>query len=372
MKNFILLLIVPTIIFSQSKNTIPNFSNPFPNKVLNHQFHQNTQSTNDSLYFENIVINTRDNGSFSYNFRKDSFSKELILEKFNQWTKLGPNHTFEKVSEKIDEELNITHLRYQQYYKNIPIEGCVLGIRVQNDIVNSIAGQVSQFADLDCEPKISIDKAKKIVQDDLESEGFIDDDHIEMVIIRARSTSNSDVKLAYKIKVFSFEFFVDAQNEDIISKITSRCDIDTPGTASTYYSGVQNITCDSYAGGYRLKDNARNIHTYNATSITLSPEINENNYAYYLQPENIDGLVDFYSSGTNFSGLYGLGQITISSTNPDWWYATWVDTEPIFYIQIRDGDNALVSQVSALEGAQTPTFSFQKQLFQLNLGRNIL
>ena len=179
MKKFIVLLIVPTIIFSQSKKTIPNFSNPFPNKVLNHQFHQNTQSTNDSLYFENIVINTRDNGSFSYNFRKASFSKELILEKFNQWTKLGSNHTFEKVSEKIDKELNITHLRYQQYYKNIPIEGCVLGIRVQNDIVNSIAGQVSQFYDLDCEPKISIDKAKKIVQDDLESEGFIADDHVK-------------------------------------------------------------------------------------------------------------------------------------------------------------------------------------------------
>ena len=39
MKKFIVLLILPVIIF-QIKNTIPNFSNPFPNKVLNN--HQNT------------------------------------------------------------------------------------------------------------------------------------------------------------------------------------------------------------------------------------------------------------------------------------------------------------------------------------------
>src|SRR5690606_2349039 len=79
---------------------------------------------------------------------------------------------------------------------------------------------------------------------------------------------------------------------------------DVNAQAKTLYSGTQTITADSYNGAYRLRDNARNIETYNATG--LFPTNNPNN----VNP--FDTLIDYYNATTTWDEVSFLDNIQLS------------------------------------------------------------
>jgi hypothetical protein len=87
--------------------------------------------------------------------------------------------------------------------------------------------------------------------------------------------------------------YVDASNGDIINNVPLIYDVNTACTAQTLYSGIQAVTCDSYTGGIRLRENRNgvDIQTLNLNS------------AY-----NYANAVDFSNSNTRF---LGIGQILI-------------------------------------------------------------
>ncbi len=95
-----------------------------------------------------------------------------------------------------------------------------------------------------------------------------------------------DLKLAYKFDIYSEKplsrqyVFVDAKNGNVLGTDAIIHEVNSPGTATTVYSGSRNITTDSYNGSYRLRETGRNagtaVETYNAKKST-----------------NLSGAVDF-------------------------------------------------------------------------------
>lgn len=87
-----------------------------------------------------------------------------------------------------------------------------------------------------------------------------------------------DLKLAYKFDIYSEKplsrqyVFVDAKNGNVLGTDAIIHEVNTPGTATTVYSGSRNITTDSYNGSYRLRETGRNagtaVETYNAKKST--------------------------------------------------------------------------------------------------------
>lgn len=82
-----------------------------------------------------------------------------------------------------------------------------------------------------------------------------------------------DLKLAYKFDIYAEKplsrqyVFVDAKDGKILGVNAIIHEVNTPGTATTGYSGNRNIVADSYNGSYRLRETGRNagtaVETYN-------------------------------------------------------------------------------------------------------------
>lgn len=88
----------------------------------------------------------------------------------------------------------------------------------------------------------------------------------------------NDLTLAYKFDIYSDKplsrqyVFVDAKNGKVLGVDAIIHEVNTPGTATTVYSGSQNIVTDSYNGSYRLRETGRNagtsVETYNLKKTT--------------------------------------------------------------------------------------------------------
>ncbi|MCW1960691.1 M4 family metallopeptidase [Chryseobacterium viscerum] len=83
----------------------------------------------------------------------------------------------------------------------------------------------------------------------------------------------NDLTLAYKFDIYAEKplsrqyVFVDAKNGKVLGTDAIIHEVNTPGTATTAYSGSRSIVADSYNGSYRLRETGRNggtaVETYN-------------------------------------------------------------------------------------------------------------
>ena len=96
----------------------------------------------------------------------------------------------------------------------------------------------------------------------------------ELVYYSDPSDENmADLKLAYKFDIYAEKplsrqyVFVDAKNGKVLGTDAIIHEVNTPGTATTVYSGSRSIITDSYNGSYRLRETGRNggtaVETYN-------------------------------------------------------------------------------------------------------------
>lgn len=90
-----------------------------------------------------------------------------------------------------------------------------------------------------------------------------------LCVLQLGGNESNEFKLAYKFDVYAhepmerYDVYVDAATGVVLQKVSHICTAHEQGTAVTGFSGVRSINTDSHAGGYRLRDNVRNINTYN-------------------------------------------------------------------------------------------------------------
>ena len=356
---------ISTISIAQVKQiSPPNIVSPFKTKQAISQGVIIKPQTNESLKKPKLQIENH-NGSFYVDLSKENKTTEQLSKDFNTWFNLDNNHSFVFLSSKTD-ELNLTHNYYQQYYKNVSIEGAILMLHAKNGIVYASNGQIAQFDKVEVVSNISSDNAIIIAKEHLKVTDLINTYPVETLIAKIPNGVSFDFKYVHRVRVDSSNPFVmanvyiDANNGNVLNNVSlvTNCmstdsekviekkpfmpfkyDVsnsenavlaDTPATANTMYSGTQSIITDSYNGGYRLRDNTRNIQTFDAT--------NASDYTTSGYPNSID----YINNSTTWTTYPALTKFTISNISQNWWYSTIGDTSPDLYIKVKNASNEIV------------------------------
>jgi len=346
MRTFILLLltILLTTFFSYGQvkqNTVHNIKNPFQKK----QHQTNRPSISPPSVFQKQEsenkIKTRE-GSFMVSFDdKKSSAKRIntsksnteLANQFNDWFGLNPDFSFRLVSEKTD-AIKTTHYNYKQYYKDYPIYGGTVLLHFKQGNAYAVNGKIAEFDDLDTSVSISEAQALENAKAYKNVSELINDYPIEKVIYKLPSENKPTYTLAYKVRIDAYQpyvmanVFVDVKTGEVIEDISLIAHTDTEATANTLYSGTQTITTDYTNGIYTLKDNARNIETYDATS---------------AEPLTLENSILYRNNTTSWTGIPRLESFKINKLSPNWWQQySLIDYKPDIYINIKDASDNIV------------------------------
>jgi Zn-dependent metalloprotease len=351
--------------FSQKNTNTPSIANPFQTKKGTTSQNVLAPKTNDTIKKAKLQIENY-NGSFYVDLSKENRTAEDVSKDFNSWFNLDSNHSFVLLSSKAD-ELKFTHNYYQQYYKGEAIEGAMLMLHSKNNNVYASNGQVAQFENIDITTNISTENALVIAKEYLKVTNLINVYPVESLIAKIPNGVSFDYKYAHRVRIDSSNPFVmanvyiDAINGVVLNTVSliTNCmnseskkviekkpfmpfnfDLnksentilaDTPAIANTLYSGTQNIITDSFNGAYRLRDNARNIQTFDATNATG------------ITTNGFTSSVDYTNISTTWGTFPSLTSFTISSLSQNsWWNPFFTDPIPDLYIKVKNSSNVIV------------------------------
>jgi Zn-dependent metalloprotease len=205
-------------------------------------------------------------------------NEEVKIEEKNQvkWLERALNvskyHTFKEVYAYSD-KINFKHIKYQQYYKNIPIEGAFYILHSKSGKTTLANGEYAPGNEINILPSIN------------EREAFSAAiKYVNARLYQWESTKTNQPKgnlvilpdsnsylLAYKYDIYALQplsrryIFVDAHTGQVVKTLNRIHESNVTGTAETLYNGTVSITTDSYNGSYRLRETGRGegIQTYN-------------------------------------------------------------------------------------------------------------
>ncbi|MBB6369033.1 M4 family metallopeptidase [Chryseobacterium shigense] len=323
-------------------------------------------------------------GNFYASFNGQNIPTDFLITNLKKWLGTDSNHTFELVTAKTD-ELGIKHSVFQHYYKNVKVADELILVHEKDGKVTYVNGELTPDINLAIQQPLTKTEVENIVNADLRISDVTFAD-FGQVITKVYAGKGVDLHSVSQIDALSLKtlqgymYYIDNGTKQIVKKsekihrhnitpvinnistgkpaagITSVVSpfLDTSSTSATYYKGNQQITVDSYNGAFRLKDNARNVHTLDGTgwdgsgsaASGLSGTINEYtnstaNYTaaatkpaaevhwamekahdYYVSRHNrnsYDGsgsiIRNYYNINFNRNATTGAGQTPIDGTN---------------------------------------------------------
>ena len=345
-KLFIAILLIVNTVYAQ-KTFEPikdNFQSPFGK---NNKAKETKSNTGNAAPQKDIKIETV-KGSFSFDVSKYNLTQQQIEDNLCSYLSLNNKNKLIKISQRED-DLGFTHINYQQQFNNIPVDGALVMLHLKNGKPNSINGQIATIENLATTATINAEQALQIAKDYAKAKALLNTYPTQLLIAQIPTENGFTQKLSYKVRIdASFSkmenVFVDAITGKVLNVISLINDADVTATANTLYSGTQTIKTDSYAGGYRLRDSARKIETYDATNATGSP--------------NYIGYSDYQNTNTTWIGVPKLNSFTISSVAQNWWYTSIIDETPDLYIIVKNSLNQIVYKSSYVSNTNPPvTFS---------------
>ena len=204
--------------------------------------------------------------------------------------KLSPDNSF-SLKEKKQDEIGLTHLKYQQYYKNIKVEHGIYSVHGKDNEINYMSGNSMPLKDIKITPTISSNESINIALKYIGAKSYLWEDTAEeellrktenlpdatyfpkpeLVIVKDIMISDSKFRLAYNVKIYASNpishriYFLDAHNGEMLYIEELIKHANSNGTAQTRYSASRNIISDSYSGSFRLREsrNGVQIETYN-------------------------------------------------------------------------------------------------------------
>ena len=218
-----------------------------------------------------------------------------------------------RLIEETKDELGISHLRFQQYYKGIKVEDSEYLIHGKDGVIENINGDFKRVNIPSITPTINEKQAlskaldyvdaQKYKWEDERFEKFIKERKNnpdatyypsgELVVAQSYFEGDNDLRLSWKFSISSLIpnneqlLYIDAMTGEVVRDTPMIFETNIPGSAETIFSGTLTITCDSYGGGYRLNEirnttsgHSVNIHTWNCLSganYTNAVEFSNNN-----------------------------------------------------------------------------------------------
>ncbi|RLJ33044.1 putative secreted protein (Por secretion system target) [Chryseobacterium sp. 7] len=236
---------------------------------------QNRENTEISVKNLPVISVSSGMGIFNADFSKSNISPDFLIGHLGEWLGTNGDHSYKLIKESKD-ELGIRHSVYEHYYKNIKVMDDMILIHDKAGKVIHVNGEIITDIDLSAGQKqLAPQKIKSIIITDLHSEGKVKISDIEKVLTKVNKGRKAAMYYTSKVEALSFKplkaftYYIDNATGTIVKKNSRVHDTDTPSTSTTYYKGSQSITVDSYNGQFRLKDNARNIHTMNGTNLDV-------------------------------------------------------------------------------------------------------
>lgn len=241
-------------------------------------------------------------GSFSVDFTDLNVLKEEFTVGLNVYLDADQSNSFKLVREHSDEFGN-SYYNYQHFYNNIKVEGNIIFVQVKKNKVQSVSGQFVNLSGFNTTVSVSDEKVKEIAYIDFGIKENVKEGLVEPIIIKQEKNEETiSLRFAKRISLTSLlpmrseDFYIDAQTGELFSSKNKIYKADTPSTSTTYYRGNQDITVDSYNGGFRLRDNARKIRTFNGSG--LDGGINSSSGIFTGYQEYTNTTADFISVAT--------------------------------------------------------------------------
>ena len=190
-----------------------------------------------------------------------------------------------RIIRKETDKIGLTHYRYQQYYKGVPVDGAVYLIHEKGGKANSANGQIVTGLNLpsvaQIVPLVALNRAiqevpsEKYIWQDNESlimlKQIKNDPNAsyypvpELVVFDKKFSGKAEAyRLAYKVEIYSLKplvrkfIYIDASNGEVLHSINMIQNTDVNAIGATKYNGNQQMVVDSTApGSYRLRETGR-------------------------------------------------------------------------------------------------------------------
>ncbi len=376
MKKIISTIIISLISYQISYQQNINTSKVYQKGLLKSKTKDTTQEQTAPVTYSSKnytvlpVIKGKPN-TYSYSTGKNALTKQQYLNSItskNKSRQLKSTKNYETKTDSLKliktekDNLGFTHSKYRQYHKGVKVDGAIIIVHEKDGQVTHINGNFYSGLNIDVEPKISPQKAFKQACKfmGVKSDPITNLNNIELIITPENGIYTlANFKLCYQVNLYDnknnegWEVFIGAKDGNLVNKRRLISTSSSIGTATTLYSGVQNITTEYNGSYYSLIDSTRNIFTYNGSndSSFLKENIDLNVLASELRlnPENI---VDI---DNNWQPIFFLKSVSINNLS-NWWHTFLSDETPDIYIAIKDGSNNLV-YLSSYASNTNPTIA---------------
>lgn len=282
----------------------------------------------DKLTTQNKIV---DPNSYKTNVVFDKEKSDYALQTLKKSIQTSSKDKMLLVKEETD-NIGFTHFKYQQYYDEIKVQGGEYIIHKKGEDISSISGNFYDNLNINTIPTISEEQAFDYAIREIPASQYAWEAKNEkrpkgeIIIAPLKGNFEKDnFRLCWKFdvstskpKISSFSVFIDANNGQVVNKISLINNEDATGVAYTLYnSNPVNITTDYYwdwiGYEYRLQETARPIRTYDSgflLEIALASDYeDDDNYWNYSGDDNtlagchvhwsMEQVYDYYQ--TNFN-----------------------------------------------------------------------
>lgn len=256
-----------------------------------------------------------------------SINSKTFFEEYGE--QLGLNEKSQMQLVRVEHNANNwNHLRYQQYYDGIKIQGSEYILHEHNNELISANGRIEANLEINTQAAINPVDAINIALKNDHSKKYIwevEPEHkpqAELIIIDESYPDRSgNLVLAYKVELFSLNpiqktrYFINAHTGDVILSYNALIScFGGPGAAQTLYTGTQNIETEESNGEHILHDVTRGegITTQSSKGTQYTDSDNFWEEASFTQKVGaLDAhygaqkTFDFYKNSFNRDGING-------------------------------------------------------------------
>lgn len=282
------------------------------------------QENNSLIEFNRATINfdAKSNTPYEIRFSKDyEIEKEIFWQGYKNYFGLNNDYSF-LLHSTFEDNIGQRHYRYNQYYKGIEIAGAQFILHEKSQFVFYANGHLTHNIKVNTVPSINEYDALQSALNILSPAKYMwEDPSAEKFLKREKNNPNasfypqgiltltsgkadlngSNLKLVYRFDVYvqkplgRYLMDVDANSGAVVNIISRMQDADVPGSGTTNYNGDVEITIDSFAGGYRLRESGRGngIQTFDMHNLT-----------------NINSATDFIDADTNFTDTNAIAGVS--------------------------------------------------------------
>lgn len=202
------------------------------------------------------------------------FEHPYVIEQFS----LPDEISFKIISEHTD-RYEIHHIKFQEFYKGVKIEGFQVIIHKRSDGSIRTSGYLVQNLDVDVRGYVGEETARLKAHKLTATENIPQasgNQRGELIISRLEDKTEEKWTLMWKISVPNKTIYMDAKTGEVLKTKASSVGIDA--TATTLYNGVCTIQTSETGGVFRLEDNTRGggIRTYETYPTPIEDPDNNN------------------------------------------------------------------------------------------------